>query len=78
MFPSHDTYSSNQDIEAGLARDIIRKIQAERKNLETKLSEQVDVELPEWPEKFENEIKRKTLIRNLTRGETLKVTKINA
>lgn len=60
---------SNQDIRAGEARDIIRKIQAERKNLGTSLSEKVNVTLPSWPQEYEEEIKRKTLIEKLTVGE---------
>lgn len=53
----------------GEARDIIRKIQQERKILGTALEDQVDVSLPNFPEAFEIEIKKKALVRNLTRGE---------
>lgn len=70
-----ETNEQNQDLEAGKARDIIRKIQAERKNLNTELDEKVDVELPEWPEAFEAEIKRKALVDNLTKGSEFKVIK---
>ncbi len=62
------TDESNQDLVAGEARDLIRKIQAARKNLGTSLDEEVDVVLESWPQEFENEIKRKTLIRNLSIG----------
>jgi len=58
----------------GKARDILRMIQMERKNLRTGLDEHIDVTLPEWPEEFEEEIKRKTLIDNLGKGE-FKVTR---
>ena len=51
------------------ARDLVRKIQQERKKLGTTLDEKVDVALPSWPDKYEDEIKRKALIRNLTKGE---------
>ena len=54
---------------------MIRKIQQERKNLGTTLDEKIDLDLPDWPEKFENEIKRKALVRNLKKGE-FKVSKI--
>ncbi len=64
---------SNQDVAAGEAREIVRRIQAERKNLGTALDEKVDVELPTWPEKFESEIKRKALVENLSKGEEFKV-----
>jgi isoleucyl-tRNA synthetase len=52
----------------GKARDIIRKIQDERKKLETNPTELVDVVLEEWPEEFEEEIKRKTFTAKLTKG----------
>jgi isoleucyl-tRNA synthetase len=52
----------------GEARDIIRKIQEERKRLQTKQTEQIDVMLEDWPESFTDEIKRKTLIRTLNKG----------
>lgn len=71
-----DMSEANQDKQAGLARDIIRLIQGERKKLETTVSEQVDVTLNDWPEKFEEEIKKKALIRNLTKGESFSVKRI--
>lgn len=58
---------------AGEARDIIRSIQEERKKLGTDIDEKVNVELPEWPSDFEDEIKRKALIEKLTKGSNLKV-----
>lgn len=64
-----------QLIAEGEVRDIVRKIQQERKNLGTTLDEKVDVMLPAWPEEFEEEIKKKALINELTKGE-FKVTKI--
>lgn len=69
------TDEANQDLVAGEARDIIRKIQQERKNLGTALDEQVNVALPSWPEKFEEEIKSKTMIKNLSIG-TFSVSKL--
>lgn len=65
----------NQDIAAGKCRDIVRKIQAERKKLQTTFDEKVDVELPDWPDKFTEEIKRQALVRNLKRGQELKVVR---
>lgn len=62
-------------IAEGQARDIVRQIQAERKVLGTSLDEKVDVSLPDWPEDFEDEIKRKALIQNLSQGD-FKVTRI--
>ncbi|OGH16751.1 MAG: isoleucine--tRNA ligase [Candidatus Levybacteria bacterium RIFCSPHIGHO2_02_FULL_40_18] len=70
-----DMSVSNQDLAAGAARDIIRKIQAERKNLGTSLDEKVDVELPDWPKDFEEEIRKKALVDKLTKSEIFRVVK---
>lgn len=53
----------------GEARDIVRQIQGERKKIGTSLSEKINVTLPSWPSEFEEEIKRKALINNLSQGE---------
>ncbi|RJQ38895.1 hypothetical protein C4559_00045, partial [Candidatus Microgenomates bacterium] len=73
-----DTTEKNQDIKAGEARDIIRKIQGERKLLGTKLNEKVNAVLESWPVEFEEEIKKKALINNLEKGKEFKVTKIQS
>lgn len=52
----------------GQARELIRKIQEERKRLQTKQTDMIDVSLEDWPEAFTDEIKRKTLIRSLSKG----------
>jgi isoleucyl-tRNA synthetase len=70
------TDPQNQDQEAGKARDIIRKIQAERKIMGTSFGEKVNVTLPDWPKEFEHEIKRKALVESLTKGETFAVSKL--
>lgn len=70
---SGDTSEKNQDIEAGIARDIIRQIQEERKILGTKLDEKVTVVLPNWPKAFTDEIKKKALVGSLAKGEQFKV-----
>lgn len=61
--------TENQDIVAGEARDIIRKIQAERKVLGTALDEKVNVQIEDWPKEFEEEIKRKALVNSLSKGK---------
>ncbi|MGH7203488.1 MAG: isoleucine--tRNA ligase, partial [Candidatus Levyibacteriota bacterium] len=53
----------------GKAREIVRKIQEERKKLETSLSEQVEVTLETWPELFEDYIKKQALVSKLRKGE---------
>lgn len=67
----------NQDLLSGKAREIIRQIQGERKKLGTNLNEKVDVELEDWPKEFESEIKRKALVRNLTKSDKFSVKKVN-
>jgi isoleucyl-tRNA synthetase len=68
-----NTDVSNQDIVAGRAREIVRKIQAERKTLGTSLDEYVAVELPDWPKEFEEEIKKKALVDKLTKSDSFRV-----
>ncbi|HSX09775.1 MAG TPA: isoleucine--tRNA ligase [Candidatus Saccharimonadales bacterium] len=53
----------------GKAREIIRKIQEERKKLETSLSEKVLVSLESWPKEFEDYIKQHALVKEITKGE---------
>jgi isoleucyl-tRNA synthetase len=64
---------SNQNIEAGKARDIIRSIQQKRKELGTTMTQMVTVSLPAWPKSFEEEIKRKALVSNLKVADTFSV-----
>lgn len=59
----------------GEAREIIRKIQDERKKLGTSLDEKVSVILPSWPESFVEFIKKKALVASLTKGEEFQVAK---
>ncbi len=56
------TSDDNLDLNFGLARDIVRKIQEERKNLKTKPNEKVIVKIPFLPEEHEEYIKRKALV----------------
>jgi isoleucyl-tRNA synthetase len=53
----------------GEARGIVRKIQEERKKLETSLDEKVDVQLEAWPVEHEEYIKKNALVENLSKGE---------
>ena len=66
---SAETSEKNQDMDFGLARDIVRQIQEQRKNLKTKPSEKVNVEVPYWPEEFTDYIKKKALVSTLSKGE---------
>ncbi|MBU2632155.1 isoleucine--tRNA ligase [Patescibacteria group bacterium] len=68
-----DTSDENKDLKMGEAREIIRKIQGERKNLKVKMDEKVNVILPDWPKDHEDFIKRKALIGKLEKGPLFKV-----
>ncbi|MCL5010173.1 MAG: class I tRNA ligase family protein [Patescibacteria group bacterium] len=59
----------NRNEEAGQARKIIRKIQQQRKNLGVNLDKEVKVVLKDWPREYEEEIKRRALVRSITKGE---------
>ena len=69
------TSDDNLDINFGLARDIVRKIQEERKNLKTIPTEKVTVSIPFWPEEHEDYIKRKALVSVIKRSESFLVEK---
>ncbi len=53
----------------GEAREIVRKIQDERKKIGTSLKEKVVVCLPDWPKDFEEYIKSKALVSELKKGD---------
>lgn len=63
-----DTTLTDELRAEGQAREIIRKIQEERKKIETKLNEKVAVSLETWPEMFEEYIKKQALVQSLTKG----------
>ncbi|MCL5435002.1 MAG: isoleucine--tRNA ligase [Patescibacteria group bacterium] len=66
---SFDPSDKNLDLQFGKARDIVRKIQEERKNLKTRPNDKVDVSVPYWPEEFTDYIKKKALVVDLTKGD---------
>ncbi len=73
----HISLDLNQALlDEGESRDIVRKIQEERKKIGTTMDEKVNVILPEWPKDFEDEIKRKALIQTLSKGDTFSVSRI--
>jgi isoleucyl-tRNA synthetase len=69
------TSDDNLDLQFGLARDIVRKVQEERKNLGTKPNEKVRIIIPFWPKEHEDYIKKKSLAISITEGEKFLVTK---
>lgn len=70
-----DTNLNEELIAEGQMRDIVRSIQEERKRLETTPLDLINVSLPEWPETFTDEIKKRAHISSLTIGE-FEVTKV--
>jgi isoleucyl-tRNA synthetase len=71
----YDTVITDHLKEKGFMRELVRAIQEARKTSECRLDERIDITLPNWPKDFEEEIKRKTLVRNLEKGEELLVTR---
>ena len=69
------TSDDNLDLNFGLARDIVRKIQEERKNLQTKPSDKVKITIPFWPKEHEAYIKRKALVSVISEAENFSVIK---
>ena len=64
-----DTETMTPELEAlGQARDIVRKIQEERKKLGTRLDEKVSVKIEDWPKEQEAYIKKNALVKELIKG----------
>ena len=63
--------------EEGEMRVIIRKIQAERKVLQTERDEFVEVTMQSWPKDWEEEIKKRALVKTLKVGD-FKVSRLNS
>jgi len=57
----------------GLARDLIRQVQQARKQAATALDQEIDLQLPDWPEKFTQYIKQKTLAKTITKGDKITI-----
>lgn len=68
-----DSSESNQNIAAGIARDIVRQIQGERKRLGTDVAQKIDVEIIDYPKEHEEYIKRKALVNKLIKGKEFKI-----
>ena len=64
------------DLVAGAARDLISRIQKERKKLGTAMDQEVDVTVEDIPEGYDEEIKKKAHVRTLTAGDSFEVTTV--
>jgi isoleucyl-tRNA synthetase len=70
VYPHNKVEYSEESLAAeGQARDIVRKIQEERKMIGTALDEKVNVTLPEYPESFAEYIRTNALVDTLSKGE---------
>ncbi len=69
------TSDDNLDLQFGLARDIVRKIQEERKKLGTKTNGKVTVSIPYWPVEHEDYIKKKALVSKIIAEDKFAVVK---
>jgi isoleucyl-tRNA synthetase len=69
------TSDDNLDLQFGLARDIVRKIQEERKKLAAKPNDKVTITIPFWPKEHEGYIKRKALVSKISEGKSFSVSK---
>lgn len=72
-----DTHLTQDLIDEGKARLIVRDIQSARKSIGAKLDDYVRVELPEWPAEYEAYIKEKVKAKELSKGPVLKVMPID-
>ncbi len=70
-----DTNITKQLKDEGEARDIVRKIQQERKRIGTSLDEKVNVVLNNWPFSYEAYIKKNALVSSLKKGDKFLVVR---
>lgn len=68
------TNDENLDLNFGLARDIVRKIQEQRKKLETDPNQKIKVTLPYWPKEYENFIKSRAQVREINEGKEFSIS----
>jgi len=74
---SYDVVITADLKDKGLAREIIRSIQEARKLANCRLDEKIEIELPSWPVKYEDDIKRKALVSKIIKGPELKIVRSN-
>ncbi len=73
LMVAYDVTLTDELRDMGMARELVRSVQAERKKLGCSLDARVRVTLPDWPESQAEEIKRQTLADELVKGDSLKV-----
>jgi len=73
---SLDTQITPELQQEGEYRDLIRSVQVLRKESGLDLKDRIRLFAPDWPQKFESEIKDKTLADSIQKDETLRIEKI--
>ena len=68
------TNDENLDLNFGLARDIVRKIQEQRKVLKTRPDHKINVTLPFWPKEYEAFIKKRAQVSQLSEGKEFSIS----
>ena len=68
-----DTKITPELKEEGEARDLIRQIQEARKEAGCETKDIIELGLPSWPKKFEEEIKRKTMAKSIYMAEKIAI-----
>jgi len=71
-----DTVLSNELIEEGQYRDILRQIQVLRKETGLDHLDKIKIQAPQWPKSFEKDLLSKTLATEISVGSELKIEKI--
>ena len=71
-----DFSEHNQDLTAGLARDLVRQIQEKRKEAQVNLNDLIVSYIPQWPKEYEEYIKQQTLSRDLVKSREIRIEKI--
>lgn len=70
---SYDFNLTADLIDEGEARQIIRKIQELRKKTNTQRDAFITVSLSSWPKNFEEEIKKKALVKEIKKGDKIEI-----
>lgn len=71
----YDTKITDDLKDKGFARELVRSIQEARKVANCRLDERINLQLSSWPVSYEDEIKRKTLVDQISEGPELKVVR---
>ncbi|HKY74420.1 MAG TPA: DUF5915 domain-containing protein, partial [Patescibacteria group bacterium] len=73
-----DTTITDQLRAKGEMREIIRTVQDLRKDAGVAFDELVDIQLPSWPHEHEEEIKKRTMVQSITKGDNARMMRITS